>query len=269
MTHKAIEPVLTYRAQQKKWQTEFETAREALVAAEAELAEYQAEVNAFRMHCRLKLDDLVDELLALNVEKQACLTQLQLLRQEQAPVAMADEADPLRPLPDDHAVDELEPDLLLPTDVPHDKIAEKRLYRELARRCHPRVLGPQIKCVTGAEPAIAVLVDGVAGDLGARRRAVGLQRRPGHQAAHHDPYDRDRSNREPGNRWILHASMLQKNPCPVCDTRSLGVALSFRDPQLATLAQNDKRQTHKEWSALVAPTSRRRGGARCRRDART
>ena len=144
MTHKAIEPVLTYRAQQKKWQTEFETAREALVAAEAELAEYQAEVNAFRMHCRLKLDDLVDELLALNVEKQACLTQLQLLRQEQATVAMADDADPLRPLPDDHAVDELEPDLLLPTDVPHDKIAEKRLYRELARRFHPDLVNTAV-----------------------------------------------------------------------------------------------------------------------------
>ena len=144
MTRKAIEPVLPYREQQKKWQTEFEMARKELVAAEAELAAYQAEVNAFRMHCRLKLDDLVDELLALNGEKQACLTQLQLLRQEQAAMTMADDADPLRPLPDDHVADGLEPDLLLPTDVPHDKAAEKRLYRELARRFHPDLVNTAV-----------------------------------------------------------------------------------------------------------------------------
>ncbi|MCB9420661.1 MAG: J domain-containing protein [Ardenticatenaceae bacterium] len=137
MSDNAIEPVLSPREQQKKWQAEFETAREALVTAEAELAAYQAEVNAFRMHCRLKLDDLVDELLVLNVEKQDCLTRLQLLRQEQEAGVMTDEADPLRPLPDDQPIDELEPDLILPTDVPHDKAAEKRLYRELARRFHP------------------------------------------------------------------------------------------------------------------------------------
>lgn len=142
MSQNAIEPVLPPQEQQKKWQTDFETARAALVTAEAELAAYQAEVNAFRMHCRLKLDDLVDELLTLNGEKQDCLTRLQLLRQEQEAAAMVDEADPLRPLPDDHHPEE--PELLLPTDVPHDKAAEKRLYRELARRFHPDLVNTAV-----------------------------------------------------------------------------------------------------------------------------
>ncbi len=134
MSEKAIEPVLTPHEQQKTWQVEFEAARQALVAAEADLAAYQAEVNAFRMHCRLKLDDLVDELLALNVEKQACLTRWQLLTQEQEGLPL-DEADPLQP--PDEPLDVAETELLLPTDVPRDKAAEKRLYRELARRFHP------------------------------------------------------------------------------------------------------------------------------------
>jgi hypothetical protein len=139
MIDKAIEPVLTPREQQKKWQNEFDTAREALVTAEAELAAYQAEVNAFRMHCRLKLDDLVDELLALNEEKQACLTRLQLLRQEQDALTLSDDTDPLEALGEDFPAEETEreEELILPTDVPRDKMAEKRLYRELARRFHP------------------------------------------------------------------------------------------------------------------------------------
>lgn len=134
MSKNAIEPVMLPHEQQNKWRIEFETAREALVSAEADLAAYQAEVNAFRMHCRLKLDDLVDELLTLNVKKQACLTRWQLLTQEQEDLT-PDDADPLQP-PDELIEDE-ETELVLPTDVPRDKAAEKRLYRELARRFHP------------------------------------------------------------------------------------------------------------------------------------
>jgi hypothetical protein len=130
---------LTPHEQQKNWQTEFEAVCDALVEAEADRAAYQAEVNAFRMHCRLKLDDLVDELLALNEEKQACLTRLQLLRQEQGTPTLSDDADPLESLDEDVQEEEAgdEEELILPTDVPRDKKAEKRLYRELARRFHP------------------------------------------------------------------------------------------------------------------------------------
>lgn len=136
MTSRQIEPVLKPRDEGQKLQADLESARRALIETEAELAAYQAAVNAFRMHCRLKLDDLVDELLALRAEKQSCLTRLQLLRQTDELQTDDDETDPLGQT---EAVDEgeEEEELILPTDVPRDKAAEKRLYRELARRFHP------------------------------------------------------------------------------------------------------------------------------------
>lgn len=110
-------------------------ARRAQLQAEAELAEEQAAVNAFRMHCRLKLDELVDALAALRAEKEACLTRLELLRQG-VDLAWLEEEENLDEEEEDGAIEE-EADLLLPTDTPRDKAAEKRLYRELARRFHP------------------------------------------------------------------------------------------------------------------------------------
>ncbi len=136
MTNRQIEPVLNPRGERQKLEADFEAARHALVETEAELAEYQAAVNAFRMHCRLKLDDLVDELLALREEKQSCLTRLQLLRQADELLTDEDEDDPLSHT-EEGVGDEDEEELILPTDVPRDKAAEKRLYRELARRFHP------------------------------------------------------------------------------------------------------------------------------------
>ena len=121
------------------WQlrAELEQAKQALRQAEAELGAEQAAVNAFRMHCRLKLDDLVDELQELTTRKQSLLTRLALLRQARDEGAFDDDdafwqtAVPPEPdIPDDE-------ELLLPTDTPRDKAAEKRLYRELARRFHP------------------------------------------------------------------------------------------------------------------------------------
>jgi len=121
------------------WQVraELEQAKQALRQAEAELGAEQAAVNAFRMHCRLKLDDLVDELQELTTRKQSLLTRLALLRQARDEGAFDDDdafwqtAVPPEPdIPDDE-------ELLLPTDTPRDKAAEKRLYRELARRFHP------------------------------------------------------------------------------------------------------------------------------------
>lgn len=117
-------------------QADLRLARQQLMDAEAELAQEQAAVNAFRMHCRLKLDRHIERLLALQTEKQALLTRLALRRQ----------AHDLGVSPDDdfwEAVDRMaeEPappeELLLPTDTPRDKAAEKRIYRELARRFHP------------------------------------------------------------------------------------------------------------------------------------
>jgi len=72
------------KEQVRQLQEELRLAREKLNQTEAELAAEQAAVNAFRMHCRLKLDDLVDALHALAAEKQSLLTRLELLRQAQA-----------------------------------------------------------------------------------------------------------------------------------------------------------------------------------------
>ena len=100
--------------------------------------EEQAAVNAFRMHCRLKLDRLIDQYQELGAEKQAVWTRLQLLQQAEELGIPFDENDPFwqgqtadPPPPDAHD----QP--LFPTDTPRDKVAEKRLYRELARKFHP------------------------------------------------------------------------------------------------------------------------------------
>ncbi len=131
-----IEPVDSAGEKAAKLRQELDKARRAQLQAEAKLAQEQAVVNAFRMHCRLKLDELVDSLMELRAEKQACLTRLELLRQGVDPAWLNEDEI----LGEDHEEDdwqEDEPDLLLPTATPKDKAAEKRLYRELARRFHP------------------------------------------------------------------------------------------------------------------------------------
>ena len=114
---------------------QLERSREALAEAEAELAKEQAAVNAFRMHCRLQLDDLVDRLSELRSEKEGLLVQIEFHRQG-IDLAHLDRKNPL--FDEDWKEDPIEEEgLLLPTDTPRDKAAEKRLFRELARRFHP------------------------------------------------------------------------------------------------------------------------------------
>lgn len=122
-------------------QAEFAVARQALLEAEEALASEQAAVNAFRMHCRLKIGWQVEKALALRTDKQRLLTRLQLLRQAQDLGIPFDEEDPFWQAEEEEQEEAAESDLAagLPlfTDVPHDKAAEKRLYRQLARRFHP------------------------------------------------------------------------------------------------------------------------------------
>lgn len=123
------------RRQRQELEAELAAAQQQLRESEAELATEQAAVNAFRMHCRLLLDDLVDAVQALTAQKQSLLTRLQLRHAEETP-REGGQTDPPGPeATDNPSLDE--PELLLPTDVPRDKAAEKRLYRELARRFHP------------------------------------------------------------------------------------------------------------------------------------
>jgi chromosome segregation ATPase len=126
-----LQPVDTPHQQAQSLQAELRAAQEELVEAEAALAKEQAAVNAFRMHARLMLDDLADAVQALLAEKQSLLTRLALLGQEGNPMTgETDEDNP--PAVDPDPVEEA-----FPTPTPHDKAAEKRLYRELARRFHP------------------------------------------------------------------------------------------------------------------------------------
>ncbi|HNS40722.1 MAG: hypothetical protein LC131_00320 [Anaerolineae bacterium] len=132
-----LQPVDSAGHRADELRAELAAAEEELRVAEADLAQEQAAVNAFRMHARLMLDDLADAIERLLTERQSLLTRLELHRQ-----AIEDEADPLGPhfrQFDDAGLDsgaDLD-DLPLPTATPHDKAAEKRLYRELARRFHP------------------------------------------------------------------------------------------------------------------------------------
>lgn len=137
MSEYSLQPVDSTRRQSEQLKAELQAAQEELRAAEAELAQEQAAVNAFRMHARLMLDDLADAIQALLARKQSLLTQ-QALRQQAAEMAELGE-NPLGPDADEPHLppDPADEALLLPTDTPHDKAAEKRLYRELARRFHP------------------------------------------------------------------------------------------------------------------------------------
>ena len=137
MDSRQIEPVRSSRERKERLERDLAKARQAQMEAEADLAREQAAVNAFRMHCRLKLDDLVDTLMDLRVQKQSCLTRLELLRQGVDPAWLEEDDDPLGEIGEEVDDQDEGEELLLPTHTPRDKAAEKRLYRELARRFHP------------------------------------------------------------------------------------------------------------------------------------
>ncbi|GIK55078.1 MAG: J domain-containing protein [Chloroflexi bacterium] len=139
MTELALQKAATSHEQRHRLQMEWENAQAELLAAEAELSQAQAAVNAFRMQCRLKIGHLVDDYLELRARKQALWTRLQLLQQAEEFGIPYDPDDPFWhgrddiPLHDDLPADADLPDL----GSPRDRAAEKRLYRELARRFHP------------------------------------------------------------------------------------------------------------------------------------
>ncbi|MCA9980549.1 MAG: hypothetical protein KDD89_06950 [Anaerolineales bacterium] len=121
----------------KTLEAELNTAVAELHEAERALAEEQAAVNAFRMHARLKLDDLVEKILDLRTTKQSLLTHLELQKQAQAMGIPYDEEDPFWHERQEEVEIPPEPADDLLVEMPRDRAAEKRLYRELARRFHP------------------------------------------------------------------------------------------------------------------------------------
>ncbi|HID52448.1 MAG TPA: hypothetical protein EYP41_10460 [Anaerolineae bacterium] len=136
---RALQPT-TPAQQRRQFQADLRQAQADLLEAEAELARLQAAVNAFRMQCRLKIGRLLDEYLELRSRKQALWTRLQLLYQAQEFGIPYDEDDPFwhgrdeADLYDDLPEDELLPEL---NDIARDRAAEKRLFRQLARKFHP------------------------------------------------------------------------------------------------------------------------------------
>jgi len=139
-THELVPTDDAFRADELRGA--IQDAQQDLLAAEAELAEEQAAVNAFRMHCRLKLDRWIDRLMELQAERQSLRTRVELQRQGGGRGGSFDRDDPFwreeeLAVGGDAGMPDGEEELLLPTDVPRDKAAEKRLYRELARRFHP------------------------------------------------------------------------------------------------------------------------------------
>ncbi|MEZ4518211.1 MAG: hypothetical protein R3C44_15780 [Chloroflexota bacterium] len=157
------------RQQQRDLQADLQEAQQQLRDAEAELATEQAAVNAFRMHARLMLDDLVDQILELLAAKQSALTRLQLLQQD-LDIAALELGNPLDPEHDQPSEAQDEPDpveALLPTNVPHDKAAERRLYRELARKFHPDLAESAMESAYRTSMMAAVNTAYAAGDLAA------------------------------------------------------------------------------------------------------
>lgn len=113
-------------------------AREELVVAEKQLAEEQAAVNAFRMHCRLRLDGVVDGVLELYTAKQSLLTRFQLIKEAQDLGLPYDEAHPFwETVEEEAAFQEEDVEELVPYHLPKDKASEKRLYRSLVKKFHP------------------------------------------------------------------------------------------------------------------------------------
>lgn len=120
----------------RELQLELDQARIELTKAEAALAAEQAAVNRFRMHARLKIGQQVDEVLRRRAERQRLLTRLRMSEigvEEDDPFWEARQAE----LPEFELPDDTPEHVILPTELPRDKEAEKRLFRQLAKRFHP------------------------------------------------------------------------------------------------------------------------------------
>ena len=137
---KTITAVPNPNQQRQNRQADLDDARQQLLDAEAKLSQEQAAVNAFRLQCRLKLGDLIEETLTLRAKQESCLTHLKLHQQDAERELLSETPDPFAPEddgfnPEAGYIDEIVlPELATPK---REKEAAKRLYRELARRFHP------------------------------------------------------------------------------------------------------------------------------------
>lgn len=171
MMESALQKVTTPSEHRRQLQADFDRACQELLEVEAELAQLQAAVNAFRMQCRLKIGHLIDDYLELRAEKQALWTHLQLQQQAQEFGIPYDEDDPFWHGRDTTLHDDLPQDQTLADlgGLVHDRAAEKRLYRELARRFHPDLAATGVERALMTTMMTAVNVAYAAHDLSALR----------------------------------------------------------------------------------------------------
>lgn len=149
-------------------------ARQRLQEAEAALTEEQASINAFRMHCRLKLGDLVERLLEVRVQKQRLLTELELGQQAEEMELPFAEAHRLGEEGEKRRLDDpKEVGTAMPALSVRDKAAEKRLYRELARRFHPDLAAGSMERAYTTAIMAAINRAYKAGDIAALRQMAG------------------------------------------------------------------------------------------------
>jgi len=120
----------------------------------------------------LQAAQATNQLLALQAKQSIQAQQLQITQDRAASLelarqAAADEENPLGPDAEEQAaIGDLD-DLPIPTITPHDKAAEKRLYRELARRFHPDLAEGAAELAYRTSVMTAVNAAYTAGDVGA------------------------------------------------------------------------------------------------------
>lgn len=164
--NRALATTKSTSQQLRDLQEEFAAARRELTEAEAKLAEEQAAVNAFRMHCRLRLDDMVDAVLELYTDKQTLLTRFQLLKDAHDLGIPYDDEHPFwQTVEDDHAFQAEHIEELVPYHLPKDKASEKRLYRQLVKKFHPDLINGAVGADYATSMMAAVNTAYEAGDV--------------------------------------------------------------------------------------------------------
>ncbi|MEM7332239.1 MAG: hypothetical protein AAF490_09115 [Chloroflexota bacterium] len=138
----SLQPIKTEFQKVRQLEAEFARARESLQDSERCLAEEQAAVNAFRMHCRLTIGHWVDTLIDLRSQKQGFLTQKRLLEQDlgidSENINEETNSSKTHSSQQKENVDNLASSILEELiDADAQREAEKSLYRDLARRFHP------------------------------------------------------------------------------------------------------------------------------------
>ena len=142
MSKRQLVKILSADEHLQKLQADMQIAQEELRQIEALLGEEQAAVNAFRMHCRLKLGPWVDQIIDLYTEKQRILIRKQMHKQAAELGGAFDEEAWLEENDLDFETESFLDGLVEEADLPYDittsdEKMSRRLYRELARKHHP------------------------------------------------------------------------------------------------------------------------------------